>query len=116
LKTYNLNDIYRLLVNNNDIDKIIKANEILERILFDIKNLPDKNANYLGLSFDKEELDNVIHLVEIIIRQGINIVTISNELYHFFEKYKSNLIDNLILLREDSDLNFLKRAIVIVSN
>lgn len=111
-----LNDIYRLLVNSNDITKITKVNEILERILFDIKNLPDRKVDYLGLSFDKEELDNVINLVEIIIKQGINIVTISSELYQFFEKNKSNSIDNLILLREDSDLNFLKRAIVIVSN
>lgn len=108
-------DINRLLVNHPDAMKAFEVNRILDSILFDIENNSDTNMDYIGLSFDEDEIEIAYQLSEIMIRQGLNVVVDTQKIQTLFQERKSKYINGLVVLKEGSSLEFLKHVAVISS-
>lgn len=108
-------DIYRLLTTSPDFEKAIKSNKLLENVLFGFNNNSNDRFDYIGLSFDDEELKSVYILAKTIIKSGINIVTSSQALYELFKEEKSKWIDGLIFINNQINTQFVTKFVFVVS-
>lgn len=109
------NDIYRLLTSSQDFEKAINVNRLLENTMFGFNNTSSDRFDYIGLSFDDEELQNVFILAKTIIKTGINVVTSSKALSELFKKENSKLIDGLILINNEINTQFVSKFVLVVS-
>lgn len=110
-----LSTLYQNLYNEEDKLKVFEVNRKIESVLFDIDIFSNNTLEYIALTFDKEELDNTYELSQIISKLGYNVVTTSAALLQKAKDRKSNFVDNIIVLKDTSKLDFIKNAIVVVS-
>lgn len=110
-----LKDINKILSNELEFNLIFEINKLLESILFDIDINSKNSFDYIAVSFDDEEIDNAFAISSMIAKMGYNIVVDSEKLRQKFIVDNSRFIDNLIVLKETSRLDFIDNLIVVVS-
>lgn len=110
-----LKDINRILSNQLDFNLVFEVNKLLESILFDIDINSKNSFDYIAVSFDDEEIENAYFISNMIAKLGYNIVVDSEKLKQKFIENDSRFIDNLIVLKKTSRLDFIKNLIVVVS-
>ena len=110
-----LSSLYEYLYNEGNKVKVFEVNKKIESVLFDIDIYSNTSLEYIALSFDDEEMDNAFELSQIISKLGYNVVTTNYLLLKKAKEKKSPFVDNIVVLKETSLLDFIKNVIVIVS-
>ncbi|ESU28678.1 hypothetical protein FLJC2902T_12690 [Flavobacterium limnosediminis JC2902] len=110
------NDVYRILANEQNIDKSLGVKKILDSVLYNIPQSKVPGFDFVGVSFDEEEFENVAELIETIIKSGINVVVNSKKIYEYFKNERPRYFDYLIMLFPNQSLDFLTKYIFVVSN
>lgn len=108
--------INRLLINQSEITKIIEVNKILESILFNIETNIENNHEYIGLSFEDDEIENAYIVSKILIKMGLKILVDDDTLLKFFLNKNSIYANGLTVIKSGGNYDFLKNNIIIVSN
>lgn len=111
-----INDIYRIIANQQDIGKALEVKKIIDEFLYNIPQSKLSGLDCIGVSFDDEDFDNAVVLIETIIKSGINVVVSSKKIYEYFKNEKSRYYDYLIMLLPDQKKDFISKYIFIVSN
>lgn len=112
-----LRDIYRLHYYNQDIEKILNAVNSLDEVL---NYLPADTSgsgyDALAVCFHDEEIENVYTLVDVILREGINVYITSRKLYDLFAARKNHYREYLIYYHPGLSLNNVTFCITVLSN
>lgn len=107
------NSIYQKLFYENDITKLNKIITILDEFL---GTLPlDKTSSFasIAISFDDDENENVFNLIDIILRQGINVYIESDSIYSKFTNHR--FFDYLVLIENVKNIEHITNYIIVVS-
>jgi len=107
--------LYRTLFNEQDPTKTLQVLSVLDEILELIDSSKKTGYESISVSFD-ENNHNAYLVVDIILREGINVYISSKILYDQFVDEKHKFIDYLIFSNEITNLKHIKYSIVIVDN
>jgi hypothetical protein len=91
-----LKDLYQFHHYKQDIESTFNAVQILEEVLKYNDNPIPLGYEALSVSFHDEELDNVFALVDLIIKDGVNVYTSSKRLFDAFKEANNPLKDFII--------------------
>ena len=109
------NSIYQKLYYENNIIKLNKVITLLDEFL---GTLPlDKTSSFasIAISFDDDESENAFNLIDVILRQGINVYIESESVYKRFENNSHRFFDYLVLIKNVKSIEHIKNYIIIIS-
>ena len=67
----------------------------------------------IAISFEKDENENTFNLIDIILRQGINVYIESENIYNEFKQHR--FFDYLVLIENVKNIEHIKNYIVVIS-
>jgi hypothetical protein len=111
-----LKDLYKTHHYKQDIQSTLNAVRILDEVL---QYTPEEfvtGINALSVCFHDEELDNVFALVDLIIKEGVNVFTSSKKLYDAFREANNPLKDLIIYYDRPAFVSLINCCICVLSN
>ncbi len=108
-------DIYQRLFYEQDIQKISRVLDIINKNLGFIPD--DKESGYEAISISfSNEIENAYQVVDIILKEGINVYTNSIKLYDKFRENKHRLFNYLIYINGEVPIRHIKYCVVILND
>ncbi|OFX61373.1 MAG: hypothetical protein A2046_15185 [Bacteroidetes bacterium GWA2_30_7] len=109
------NDIYQKIFYEQDIKKASKVLSIINKVLGLIPEGKDSGYESISVSFSNE-IENAYRVVELILKEGINVYINSKELYKRFKNDNHRFFSFLILFENEIAINHVKHTIVILND
>ncbi len=109
-------DLFKHIYHNQNIQQAVELISILDNVIGIIPSEKTSGFETIAISFHERDTDSVYHIVDSLIREGINVFINSKRLYTRFSEEAHRHFDYLILITKETDLNHVKYCIVVLSD
>jgi hypothetical protein len=108
-------DLYQKLFYEQDVEKVSKVLSVINKFLGIIPENKESGYESVSVSFCNE-IDNAFNVVDVLLKEGINVYINSTKLYEKFKENKHRLFSFLIYADENHPIKHIKFCIVILND